>query len=341
MTDADTTLPSTMKAWLYSNTSGGIESHLTFNPTANAPGSLKHSQVLIQVLSASLNPADYKVPEMNSLAKLFIYMPASPGMDYCGRVVAKGTGATGIKLGTTVYGTLGKPAQFGSLGEYIVANVGEFAERPEGVEVDHLAAIGVAGQTAYQSIVPYVKEGDRVFVNGGSGGCGMFVIQLAKLLGSSVTTTCSTKNVEFCKELGADEVIDYTKEDVLEALKRDGQVYDHIIDHIGSPAELYKHSHLYLKPSKSFVQVGATSMTIFADRLIRPGFMGGGKRKYDILLFKNNRDHLAQLGQWVQQGKVKVAIDSVFDYDHPVEAFKKLRSGRARGKIIIHGPEKP
>lgn len=339
MTDTDTTVPPNMKAWLYSNTSGGIESHLTFNPTANAPGSLNHSQVLVQVLSTSINPADYKVPEMSSLAKLFIYMPASPGMDYCGRVVATGPGVIGIKLGTTVYGSLGKPSQFGTLGEYIVANVGEFAELPEGVEVDHAATVGVAGQTAYQSIVPYVKEGDKVFVNAGSGGCGMFAIQIAKLLGCSVTTTCSTKNVDFCKELGADEVIDYTKEDVLETLKGQDQVYDHAIDHIGSPAELYKQCHLFLKPKKAFVQVGATSIAIFADRLVRPGFLGGGKRKYDILLFKNNRDDLVQVGQWIQQGKIKVAIDSVFDYDHPVEAFKKLRSGRARGKIIIHGPE--
>lgn len=344
MTDSDTTLPPTMKAWVYSNISGGLENHLTFNATANAPGSLQRGQVLIQVISASLNPADYKVPEMGAgnLVKVFLSTPASPGMDFCGRVAAVGPGAgTGdnAKLGKLVYGSLGIPSQFGSLGEYIVAKMSDIAEVPEGVQPDHAAAVGVAGQTAYQSIVPYVKDGDRVFVNGGSGGCGIFVIQIAKVLGCHVTTTCSTRNVQFCKDLGADEVIDYTQEDVLEVLKEKGQVYSHAIDHIGSPESLYRQSHTFLLPGKAFVQVGAASMLTFAHRLVRPSFFGGGKRRYDILMFKNNRDHLMQLGEWIQQGKIKVTIDSVFEYEQPVEAFKKLRSGRARGKIIVHVSE--
>lgn len=341
MTDSNTKLPSTMKAWIYNDTSGGLENHLIFNPTANAPGPLHHGQVLIRVISASLNPADYKVPEMGPVAKLVVGTPASPGMDYCGKVVATGPGVTEDKLGKLVYGTLGKPAQFGSLGEYIVGNVKDVAELPDGVDPDHAATLGVAGQTAYQSIASYVSAGEKVFVNGGSGGCGMFVIQIAKILGCHVTTTCSTRNVQFCKDLGADEVIDYTAEDVVEALKSRGQVFSHAIDHIGSPDNLYSQCHTFLLPGKVFVQVGTASMLTFAKRLALPRFLGGGRRKFDILLFSNNRDHLAQVGEWVQSGKIKVAIDSVFDYEHAVDAFKKLRTGRARGKIIVHVSEKP
>lgn len=340
MTDTDTTIPSTMKAWTYSSTSGGLENNLSFNPTANAPGSLQHDQALIQVLTASINPADHKVPEMGPVAKMVIGTPASPGMDYCGRIVATGPEVTDGKLGKLVYGTLGKPAQFGSLGEYVVGNMKDVAEVPEGVDPDDAACLGVAGQTAYQSIAGYVSAGEKVFINGGSGGCGIFVIQIAKALGCRVTTTCSTRNVQFCKGLGADEVIDYTAEDVVRVLKSHGQVYSHAIDHIGSPDTLYNDCHEFLLPGKTFVQVGSASMLTFADRLVRPSFLGGGKRKYVILLFKNNRDHLVQLGEWIQSGKIKVAIDSVFDYEHTVDAFKKLRTGRARGKIIVHVSEK-
>lgn len=343
MTDSDTTLPQTMKAWLYSATTGGLENNLAFNASATAPTSLQPGQVLIKVISASLNPADYKVPEMGAgqISKIILSMPASPGMDFCGRVISAGPGVAGgertDQLGKLVYGSLGIPSTFGSLGEYIVVKMSDVAEVPDGVEPDDAACVGIAGQTAYQSIVPYsVKEGDKVFVNGGSGGCGVFAIQIAKVLGCHVTTTCSTRNVQLCKDLGADEVIDYTQEDVLEVLKKNGQVYAHAIDHIGLPESLYRESHTFLMPGKAFVQVGAASMLTFAHRLVRPSFLGGGKRKYDILLFKNNREHLVQLGEWIQQGKVKVTVDSVFEYDNAVEAFKKLRSGRARGKIIVH-----
>lgn len=341
MTDSDTIRPQTMKAWLYSATSGGIENHLAFNPSANAPSSLERGQALIQVISTSLNPADYKVPEMGVISKVVISTPASPGMDFCGRIVAAGPGVDDTKLGKLVYGSLGKPTQLGTLGEYIVGKMADLAELPEGVDPDHAATMGVAGQTAYQSIAPYVSAGDKVFVNGGSGGCGMYVIQIAKALGCYVTTTCSTRNVEFCKELGADEVIDYTTEDVLGVLKKQGQVYSHAIDHIGSPGNLYNQSHTFLLPKKTFVQVGAASMLTFANRLVRPELLGGGKRRYVILLFKNNREDLMKLGEWIQNGEIKVAIDSVFDYEQAVEALKKLRTGRARGKIIIRVSEKP
>lgn len=330
-----------MKAWIYSSVSGGLEKNLSFSPSARVPPTLRQDQVLIQVISASINPADYKIPEMGPLGKMITTTPASPGMDFCGRVVAVGASVSEFQPDQLVYGCLGKPSQFGSLGEYIVGRTNEIAALPAGVDPDHVAAVGVAGQTAYQSIAPYVSTGDKVFINGGSGGCGMFAIQVAKLLGCHVTTTCSARNVQFCKDLGADEVIDYTSENVADVLKRHGQVYSHAIDHIGSPDNLYSESHHFLLPGKTFVQVGAASIGTYADRLVRPGFLGGGKRKYSIFLFKNTRDDLVRIGEWIQQGKIKVAIDSIFEFDDAVKALEKLRSGRSRGKIIIHVAEKP
>ncbi|KAG2005114.1 hypothetical protein GB937_009072 [Aspergillus fischeri] len=322
-------LPSTMKAWLYTNTTGGLEKNLELSTSARTPGPPGHDQLLIKVISASINPADYKVPEMPIVPRFFVAYPATPGMDFCGQVVTAGPGATAFQPGQLVYGTTAAPTQFGSLGD----ECGSPARRGS---TDHAATVGVAAQTAYQSIAPYVSQGDRVFINGGSGGCGIFAIQIAKALGCTVTTTCSTRNVQFCKDLGADEVIDYTQEDVLGVLRARGQVYAHVVDHIGLPEGLYSQSHAFLLPGKEFVQVGAVSMLTFVRRVVRPGFLGGGRRKYVIFMLKCNKGDITTLGEWMQQGKLRVEVDSTYELEDAVKAFEKLRSGRARGKIIIH-----
>lgn len=339
------TPPRTMKAWLYSRTTNNLENNLHLDPAARMPGALRDDQILVRVISASLNPADYKVPELTSLTRVVIPTPATPGMDFCGQVVVAASAVKELRRGQLVYGSIGAPAQFGALGEYLVCSARSTAPLPEGLAPDDAAAVGVAGQTAYQSVKPYVSAGDRVFINGGSGGCGVFAIQIAKLLGCHITTTCSARNVELCKELGADEVIDYEAQDVLGVLKGKGQVFSLVVDHVGAPDALYRECDAFLLPGKAFVQVGSTSLLSssilsFADRLVRPGFLGGGKRKYDILMFKNRREDLVQIGEWIQQGKIKVVIDSTFAFEDAVQAFEKLRSHRARGKIIIHVSDK-
>ena len=334
--------PETMKAWLYSRTAGGLEKNLTLDPAARTPAaSLRPDQVLVQVVSASINPADYKVPAIPIVSRALITTPASPGMDFAGRVAATGAQVSGFEPGQLVYGTIGVPQQFGTLGEYIAIGTENIVALPEGVDPDQGATVGVAAQTAYQSLVPYVSKGDKVFINAGSGGCGIFAIQMAKVLGCYVTTTCSSRNVQFCKDLGADEVIDYTTQDVLEILKEHGQVYNHVIDHIGIPGDLYYQSDLFLRPGKAFVQVGAEDLSTFISRLGWPGFLGGGNRKYVILMLKSKQEDLYQIGEWMHQGKVRAEIDSTYGFSDVVKAFEKLRTGRSRGKIIIHVSEKP
>ncbi|KAJ5825881.1 hypothetical protein N7474_003019 [Penicillium riverlandense] len=333
------TQPSTMKAWLYSSTAGGLEQNLSLDKAARAPRTLRSDEVLIEVTSAALNPADYKVPEMGLPARLVIGMPASPGLDFCGRVAATGPDVTDFKPGDMVFGSHNQPVKFGALGEYTVSRASVLAHLPEGVNPDHAAALGIAGQSAYQALNGYkhVHSGAKVFINGGSGGCGVFAIQIAKQMGCHVTTTCSTRNVEFCRGLGADEVIDYTAvEDLPAELRTRGVIFDHILDHIGTPASLYRESDHFLREGGAFVQVGASAFTTFAERLVRPAFLGGGKRKYVIFFYKNTQEHARILGDWVAEGKIKVELDSVHEFEDAVQAFQKLRSGRARGKIIVH-----
>lgn len=329
--------PETMQAWLYSNTTDGMENNLHLDTSARTPPPPKGNEILVKVISAAVNPADFKVPELGLPFRMLIGTPATPGMDFCGRVVSTGPLATHLKEDTLVYGCLSRPVQFGSAAEYIVISSNSVAIVPDGVSADHAAAIGVAGQTAHQSLEGYVKPGDKVFINGGSGGCGVFAIQIAKAMGCHVTTTCSTRNMELCLRLGADAVIDYTaEEDLVAKLQRSGVAFDHVVDHVGLPDNLYYQCHLFSKEEATFVQVGASSMLTFVARIGWPSFLGGGRRKYVALMPKLDQKRLAQLGEWVADGTITMQLDSVFEFCDAVKAYERLRSGRSRGKIVLH-----
>ncbi|OQD76611.1 hypothetical protein PENDEC_c004G02322 [Penicillium decumbens] len=329
--------PEVMRAWLYSSTSGDLEKNLHLDASARAPPAPQGNEVLVRVLSAALNPVDYKFPEIGLPARMVIGMPASPGLDFCGHVVATGPLAQHFKEGQLVYGCPTRLGQFGSLGEYLNISADNIAVVPDGVAVDHAAAVPVAGLTAYQSLEGHVKAGENVFINGGSGGCGVFAIQIAKQRGCRVTTTCSTRNMELCLRLGADEVIDYTAEaDIVAKLRQRKVVFDCIVDHIGLPSTLYYQCHHFLKENGVFVQVGASSLTTFIGRIGWPSFLGGGQRKYKIVMVKNNQRQLVQLGEWLQDGTIQIQLDSVYEFHDAKKAFEKLRSGRARGKIVVH-----
>lgn len=289
-----------MKAWQYDKAGGQISESLFLNNTAQRPRtSIAPDEILVQVISAAINPVDYKLAE-TSLSRVMIKTPASPGLDYCGRVISSGNAIDSITNGQLVFGRLDAPTQFGTLGEYIIVTLQGCLPLPAGLDVDQAAAIGTAGITAYQTIAPYVSKGSRVFINGGSGGTGVFGVQIAKILGCFVTTSCSTKNIQFCKDLGADEVIDYKVSDIAEKLKAEGLVYDLVVDNVGTPEELYTASNQFLKESGLFIQVGATmswgTAKSIASRALIPSFFGGGSRKFSFCQAKNDPEGYAKIG---------------------------------------------
>ncbi len=145
-------IPQTMRAWQYSSTAGGIEKNLAINDAVPLPtlsSRLGDAELLVRVLAASLNPADYKAPELGLVARAVFRTPATPGMDFCGRVVQTTQTVDDFAIGDLVFGRLG-PQQHGTMGEYIVAPTKACARVPDGVSVDDAAAIGVAGITAYR-----------------------------------------------------------------------------------------------------------------------------------------------------------------------------------------------
>ncbi|KAJ9156574.1 GroES-like protein [Pleurostoma richardsiae] len=333
----------TMKAWQYSGVHGGLEKNLVLKDDVPRLGPPGDQELLVEVISASINPADYKVPELGLIAKAIISTPATPGADFCGRVAAAGSKVDSFSIGETVVGRL-EPTQHGTLGELIVVRAETCVSLPAGVDPDQGACLGTAALTAYQSIVSNVKAGDKVFINGGSGGTGTFAIQIAKTLGCHVTASCSGAKATLCKELGADEIIDYTTVDVSQKLKEGGQVFSLAVDFVAKPPDLYKASDDYLLPEGKFVQVGGgMSVADFKTtlpRLFLPGFLGGGHRKFEFFIVKNKRDDLGLLVKWLGEGKLKAVIDEEFDFEHVPQAFEKLKKGKATGKIVVHVAKK-
>jgi NADPH:quinone reductase-like Zn-dependent oxidoreductase len=194
--------------------------------------------------------------------------------------------------------------------------------------------------TQAEVIAPNVKPGDKILINGGSGGTGTFGIQIAKALDCHVTTTCSPSKADLCRSLGADDIIDYTTTNVSQALKAKGQVFSLVVDNAGLPEDLYKAADDFLLPHGKFVQVGGPlslgAIKTVSSRLLLPSFLGGGKRKYEMYNIAHGPADLKQLGRWIADKKIRVVIEETYELEHLPRAFEKLKKGRNAGKLVVH-----
>ncbi|KAF2755847.1 putative zinc alcohol dehydrogenase [Pseudovirgaria hyperparasitica] len=334
-------LPTQMRAWQYVPSQNALPKSLILNTTAPLPPS---SGLLVRVTSMSTNPVDYKIAEAGAPFKYMLSTPTTPGQDFSGTVVSvpSSSSSLSIKPGDSIFGLAGPLAKHGALGEFVAPKLDAVALIPEGVSHDDAAALPTAGVSALQSIVPYVKpqSGARVLLNGGSGAVGTYGIQIAKLLGAHVTVTCSSANISLCKELGADEVVDYKAGDVIASLGDKGPMFDLVVDNVGSPAELYPASNAFLKPQGTFVKVagmpslGDLGATLSAK--LRPAMLGGGKAKHVFMMMASKEGDLKQLASWLKEGKIKTVIDSTYEFEEAPNAYEKQKTGRARGNIIVH-----
>ena len=353
-------LPATMKAIQYSSTRDGFLPSLRFNTSAPLPPtahSLAPNTILVQVLTASINPAEYKFLSIPFVETFFVKPDTTPGMDFAGKCVASNLSSppasTDPKVGDLVFGRLAGPlaARIGSLAEYTVVPRSSCVRLPGSVKVDEAAGVGTAGLTAYQSLVPYLPPAPatsqppakpkKVFINGGSGGVGTYGIQIAKAMGSYVVTSCSTSNIALCKDLGADHVIDYKTQDVLAELIKVGG-FDLVVDNVQVPRVLYWRSHLFMDVRDGrWMQVAsepAVSDAVFLyKRMWWPALLGGGKVKFGFLWLKNRPEDLMQIAEWMADGKLRGVVEGrfKFDLDGVKEAYERLMTGRARGKVLV------
>lgn len=330
-------IPKTMRAWQYTTTTGGLENNLKLNESATVP-TPKKSEHLVRILASALNPVDYKPAEVALLSRLAIPKPACPGVDIAAEIVKPAEGSS-LKAGDRVFGfSAASPFAGGAMAQYAAAPATSLTKLPDGISPADAASVGVVGMTAYQTILPHIKPESKVFLNGGSGGTGVLGIQLAKASGAYVVTSCSTTNVELCKSLGADTVIDYKKESVINALKKLGP-FDHVVDNVWSDSNLFWRCHEYTRDSAKYIEVAGTPSLSYLAFTLRakylPSFLGGGRRRFEGIFAQAKTDQLDQIAAYMLEGKVKAVIDEQFKFEDVPEAYRKIKTHRTKGKIVV------
>jgi NADPH:quinone reductase-like Zn-dependent oxidoreductase len=345
-------LPKTMRAWRYTDASGGLEKsmQLVDGPIPSAVSQPKSDHEVIKVHAMSLNPGDYKMAERSAIlgavmSWALIRTPATPGLDFAGTV------ASGPREGMRVFGTQAWLYQNGTLAEYAQAMKKVLMKIPEGMSFEDAAALGTGIVTAYISLVPFVRGkqvGQRVFINGGSGGVGTFTIQVAKLLGCHVTASCSTRNVELCRSLGADEIFDYMTVEArdigneLSRRVREGTLepFNLVIDIVGHDIHLHRKSDGFIKDGGQFVLIAAMDETwggiwSMAQSWLRPRWLGGARSAWKFLLAYQDEEIVKEIEAWLAAGKVRIVVDETFPFEDAPKAVAKLKTGKAQGKIVV------
>ena len=290
------------------------------------------NQVLIKVHAASVNAGDYRVMRANPfLVRLMTGGLLKPkntrlGSDVAGRVEAVGENVKQFRPGDEVFG-----CRNGAFAEYVCAREGALALKPANSSFEEAAAVPVAALTALQGIryAGGIRPGQKVLIQGASGGVGTFAVQLAKSFGAEVTAVCSTRNLDQARSLGADHVIDYTKEDFTQS----GQQYDLILAANGyHPLSAYKSA---LTPKGVYVMAGGSKAQIFQAMLMGSWMSETGGRKMGGVSAKRNQKDLAFLKELVEAGKVVPVIDRRYPLSEVPEAIRYLEEGHAQGKVVI------
>ena len=293
------------------------------------------NQVLVRVHAAGLDRGTWHLmagrPYLLRLAFGFRRPKnAVPGLDLAGTVVAVGSAVTRFSPGQQVYGT-GQ----GSFAEYAVAPEDQLARKPVNLSFEQAAVVPVSGLTALQALtdVGHLQPGQQVLIIGASGGVGSYAVQLAKALGAEVTGVSSTAKLDLVRSLGADRVIDYTREDFADGTRR----YDLILDIAGNPA--LSRLRRALTATGTAVIVGGEqggSLTGGLDRQFRAAALSRlVRQRLTFFLSKERGSDLERLTEFIEAGKVTPSIDRTFSLDQVPEAMRHLEAGNARGKIAI------
>ncbi|MBT3273234.1 MAG: NAD(P)-dependent alcohol dehydrogenase [Spirochaetales bacterium] len=296
----------------------------------------REDEVLVQIFAASVNAYDWHVqmakPAMVRLMGGGLLRPVNsiPGADFAGRVVAVGEETKQFKPGDEVYGDVADVGA-GAFAEYVCVPENAIVCKPENITFQEAAAVPMAAVTALQGLRDEgkVKPGQNVLINGASGGVGTFAVQIARWLGAEVTAVCSTAKMGKASELGAEHVIDYTKENFVTRGKR----YDMILGVNGYNAlSAYKKG---LSAGGTYVMAGGTNSQIFqAVFLSRLMSIGGGKSMCMVSAHISQED-LILLKDLIESGAVTPVIDTVFPLEKTADAVKYVEEGHASGKVII------
>ena len=290
---------------------------------------VKEDEVLVRVHAASLHVGNWVavrgVPYiMRPITGLLGPRNRVPGDDIAGKVEAVGKNVKGLQPGDEVFGWCK-----GAFAEYACAGADNFAPKPANVTFEQAAAVGVSAFTALQALRDQgkVQPGQKVLINGASGGVGPFAVQIAKAFGADVTGVCSTRNVDMVRSIGADQVIDYTQEDFTQS----GQRYDLILDQVANHS--LSDCRRALTPQGTHIPNSGHSGTGYVVKaLVLSLFVRQQGRPY--IAIPNNED-LVVLNELIEAGKVTPVIDRTYPLSDTPEALRYLDEGHARGKVVI------
>jgi NADPH:quinone reductase-like Zn-dependent oxidoreductase len=296
---------------------------------------VKDDQVLVSVHAASVNPLDWHFMRGTPYAMRVATGLRRPndkrlGVDVAGHVEAVGSKVTQLKAGDEVFG-----AAKGAFAEYVAAAEKDLAPKPDNVTFEQAASVAIGGVTSLQGLRDRgrVQPGQKVLINGASGGVGTFAVQIAKWLGAHVTGVCSTRNVEIVRSIGADEVIDYSEEDFTTSERR----YDVILDMIGNHS--FSDYRRALTPKGTLLLVGGPNtdpwlapVSRMLKAFVASPFISQNLRP---VLANSRKKDLMILQELLASGKVKPVIDRTYSLSEVPEAVRYLEEGHARGKVVI------
>jgi NADPH:quinone reductase-like Zn-dependent oxidoreductase len=296
-------------------------------------------QILVKVRAASVNPYDWHfiegTPYIMRAMGVGLRKPKDTrlGVDFAGTVEAAGKNVTQFKPGDEVFGGRG-----GAFAEYVCRRAdGAVALKPASITFEQAASVNIAGITALQALRDKgnVQAGQKVLINGASGGVGTFAVQIAKSFGADVTGVCSTRNVDLVRSLGADHVIDYTKEDFAKGDQR----YDVILDNV--PNHSLSECRRILNPKGKYIMIGGGGPNdsrwvgpfgrVIHALLLSPFI----NQKMGMMMADANQKDLTVLGDLMQSGKMKPVIDRTYKLSEVPAAIAYLEEGHARGKVVI------
>jgi NADPH:quinone reductase-like Zn-dependent oxidoreductase len=307
----------------------------------------KEDEALVKVHAASVNAADLEVLRGKWSARFA--GPLKPrhkilGTDIAGRIEAVGRNVKQFRPGDEIWGDLSFPLGHGTFAEYVCVPENALRLKPARMSFEQAAAVPSAGVVALQNLrgvgssspgfllsgKGQIQPGQKVLINGAGGGVGTFAVQIAKSLGAEVTGVDSPSKIDMLRSIGADHVIDYTKED----FTKKGLRYDLILDVVASRSIFdYKRA---LSPEGIFVMVGGSLTEILQAFLLGPLISMTGKKKMGIVMWKpNNKQDLAILEELFESGKVVPVIDRCYPLSEVAQALRYVEEGHARGKVVI------
>lgn len=306
---------------------------------------LQPTDVLVKIKAASLNPIDLKTMA-GGLRPLLTYdMPLIIGSDFSGEIVAIGSRVTQFQVGDAVYGRPQK-TRIGSFAEYLAIDAQEIALKPSNLSYEESAAVPLVGLTSYQALHDILKlhPGQKILIQAGAGGIGTLAIQLAKRLGATVATTTSAANVDFVRSLGADQIIDYHTQNFADLLTN----YDAVFDTLGGHA--LEQAFSIVKPSGQIVSISGLPDRQFAQEYGLPRWKQAlfgvvthrltrlqkqTDTTYHFLFMWPSGAELATLARLIEAQELRPIIDRTFPFHELDQALTTLKTGHARGKIVL------